>query len=141
MIFLKKVTNSLSRRGWSVYMIYCCGGYYNPSQTVFLLPDNNYRDRKLEIVICPKCGALVAELVQFNVQSQKYESFRPKRKKTAKFLQEVQDGGWKEVKVPFATKERAGFVFGLNKEMKNGTIKQFSVDFNGQKRLVKVIEK
>ena len=52
--FLKRVTNSLSRRGWSVYMIYCCGGYYNPSQTVFLLPDNNYRDRKLEIVIC--CG-------------------------------------------------------------------------------------
>ena len=41
-------------------MIYCCGGYYNPSQTVFLLPDSNYRDRKLEIVICPKCGAVMS---------------------------------------------------------------------------------
>lgn len=120
-------------------MIYCCSGYHKPIRTVFLLPDFMYRDRKLEILLCPKCGALVAELTQFNINSQKYEVYRPKRKKTAKFLKEVENGKWQEIKVKYGTKERAGFVYGVNKEMKNGKICQYAVDFNGAKKLVKII--
>ncbi len=121
-------------------MIYCCGGYHSPFRTVFISPDFRFRDRKLEIAICPVCKALVAVLTQFNIKKQKYEVFRPKRKKTAKFIQELQNGTWKEINVKYGTKERSGFVFGLNKECKNGSVLQYAVDFNGQKKLVKIVE-
>ena len=38
-------------------MIYCCGGYFEPLKTVFLIPDFRFRDRKLEVLVCPKCGS------------------------------------------------------------------------------------
>lgn len=120
-------------------MIFCCGGYHKPGQTVFLFPDFQYRDRKLEILVCPVCGALIAELVQYNVSSQKYEYFRPQRKKTGKFLAQLQKGKWREFNVKFSSKSNAGFVYGLNKVDKSGVIYQYSVDFNGKKNLVKVI--
>lgn len=122
-------------------MIYCCGGYHKAFRTVFISPDFQYRDRKLEIAVCPVCKALVAVLTQFNIKEQKYEVFRPKRKKTAKFIQDLQQGKWKEMKVKYGTKERSGFIFGLNKELKNGLIYQYAVNFNGVKKLVKIVEK
>ncbi len=120
-------------------MIYCCGGYHTPLRTVFLMPDFLYRDRKLEVMVCPICGNLKAELVQYNVKTEKYESFIPKRKKTAKFIQDVESGKWQEIKIKYGTKERAGFVYGVNREFKNGKIYQYAVNFNGEKKLVKVI--
>ena len=119
-------------------MIYCCGGYHRPFRTVFLLPDFMFRDRKLEVLICPNCGALVAELTQFNVKEQHYETFRPNRKKVSKFIKEVECGSWQEVKIKYATKERAGFAYGLNKEHKDCRVFQYAVDFNGEKKLVKI---
>ncbi len=121
------------------FMIYCCGRYHVPTKTVIVAPDFLHRDRKLEIIICPVCGSLSACLTQYNIKEQKYETIRPKRKKTAKFIQEVEAGKWSEVKIKYGTKERAGFVYGVNKVLKDGTIKQYAVDFNGTKTLVKVI--
>ncbi len=120
-------------------MIYCCGRYQVPFKTVFLAPDFNYRDRKLEILVCSNCGSLSAVLTQFNVKTKKYETYRPKRKKTSKFIREVEAGKWSEVKVKYGTKERAGFVYGVNKLQNDGTVKQYAVDFNGTKTLVKVV--
>ena len=120
-------------------MIYCCGAYFQPIRTVFLLPDFMYRDRKLEVLVCPKSRTLVAELTQFNVKTEKYETFRPKRKKVGKFIRSIQEGSWKDIEVKVGTKHRAGFVFGVNKLNKDGKIYQYAVDFNGTKKLVKVI--
>ena len=119
-------------------MIFCCGLYHEPFRTVFVASDFNYRDRKLEVLHCPRCGALVAELTQFNIKEQKYESFRPNRKKTSKFLKKIEAGEWQEIKIKYGTKERAGFVYGINREHKDGKVFQYSVDFNGEKKLVKV---
>ena len=119
-------------------MIYCCGAYNSPSKTVFLLSDFLFRDRRLEVLVCPKCGALVAELTQFNIKEQRYETFRPNRKKVSKFIKEVESGSWHEIKIKYGTKERAGFVYGLNKEHKDGRVFQYAVDFNGEKKLVKI---
>ena len=119
-------------------MIFCCGLYHEPFKTVFLSSDFNFRDRKLDILHCPRCGSLIAELTQFNIKEQKYEVFRPNRKKVSKFLKSVEEGKWQEVKIKYGTKERAGFVYGVNREHKDGRIFQYSVDFNGEKKLVKV---
>ena len=105
------------------------------------MPDFKYRDRKLEIGTCPVCGSLIAVLTQFNVKTQKYETFRPKRKKTVNFIKSVEEGKWREIKVKYGTNEKAGFVYGINKELKSGEIRQYGVNFNGDKRLVKVIKK
>ncbi|MCD7780371.1 MAG: hypothetical protein LUH05_06845 [Candidatus Gastranaerophilales bacterium] len=103
------------------------------------MPDFLYRDRKLEVAICPACKALIAELVQYNVKTEKYETYRPKRKKTAKFIKDVENGKWQEIKIKYGTKERAGFIYGVNREFKNGKIYQYAVNFNGETKLVKVI--
>ncbi len=120
-------------------MIYCCGGYHTPLKTVFLLPDFQYRERKLELIVCPKCGALRAEITQFNVKDNKYEVKRLKKKKIPRFISDIETGKLKELKIKYGTKERSAFVYGVNKECKDGTIKQYAVDFNGKKKLVKVI--
>lgn len=120
-------------------MIYCCGRYHDASQVLLLESDYNYKNRKLELLYCPICGKLSAVLTQYNVNLQKTETYRPKPKKTAKFLLKIQEGKWKEEKIPFGTKEKAGFVYGLNKQHKDGKIFQYSVDFNNQKKLVKIV--
>lgn len=120
-------------------VIYCCGGYHQPHKVVSLLPDFKYKERKLEVCICPVCNSLIAELTQLNVQTQKYEVFRPKRKKTSKFLKEIEAGKWNEIRVKYGSKSAAGFVFGFNIEAKDGKIYQYAVDFNGQKKLVKIV--
>ena len=121
-------------------MLYCCGGYHEPDKIVTLLPTFRHRERKLEVLTCPICGGLVAELVQYNVRTKRYETFRPKKKKILKFIQDVQSGKFDEVKITYGTSHCASFVYGVNKEAKDGKIYQYSVDFNGQKKLVKIIE-
>lgn len=121
-------------------MIYCCGGYHLPTKTVFVPSGFRFRDRKLEVLVCPNCGRLVAELVQFDVKKNEYVTIRPKKKLTKKFIQDVQSGKLDEVKVLHGTKQGAAYVFGLNKEAKDGKIYQYAVDFNGTKKLVKIIE-
>lgn len=120
-------------------MIYCCGGFHTPIRTVFLASTSEYTDRKLEVLVCPVCGALSAVLIQYDIKNQKYELFRPKSKKTAKFIKEAEAGDWRESNIRYGTKQGAGFVYGLNKQHKNGKIYQYAVDFNGIKKLVKVI--
>lgn len=121
-------------------MIYCCGGCHTPLKTVFLPANFRYRDRKLEVLVCPICGSLVAELVQFDVRKNKYETYRPTSKQTVSFIKDVQAGKWREIKIKYGTKGNAGFVYGVNKQRKNGKIYQYAVDFNGTKKLVKVID-
>lgn len=122
-------------------MIYCCGAYHSPLRTVELGSHYKYSERRLEIVVCPICNSLVAQLVMFNIKKQRYEYFRPKRKKTYEFIKDVESGKWDVVHLKFGTKERSGFVYGQNRECKNGDIRQYAVDFNGVKKLVKVVKK
>ena len=120
-------------------MIYCCGGYHEPQQTVILLPDGRYKDRKLELIVCPNCGNIAAVLTQFNIFEKKYETYRPQRKKTLRFIKKIQEQQWKVESVKNGTKSKAGFIYGVNIQAKNGKIYQFAVDFNGKRKLVKVI--
>lgn len=109
--------------------------------TVILEANKFYKYRKLEILFCPNCGAIVAVLTQINKKTGKLEIYRPKRKSTAKFLKKLENEHWQHYDEKPATKQRAGFVYGVNKQMPNGKIFQYGVDFNGCKKLVKVIDK
>lgn len=121
-------------------MIMCCRHGNEPLVRVFLRPDSFFRDRKLEIATCSVCGALIAELTQFNIAKQAYEVIRPKSKKTAKFIKKMEKLQWFELQLPKGTKSNMNFIYGLNREYKNGKIYQYAVDFNGSKKLVKIIE-
>ena len=46
---------------------------------------------------------------------------------------------WEEQKVQYGTKGGAGFVYGVNVQAENGKIYQYAVDFNGSRKLVKII--
>ena len=82
----------------------------------------------------------MAELTQYSLVKQEFERIRPKRKKTFQFINSIESGEWSEEIIRFGTKSNASFIYGVNQEEKNGDIKQFAVDFNGVKKLVKVIQ-
>ncbi len=121
-------------------MIMCCRHNNTPFVRVFLNSDDFFRDRKLEVALCSVCGTLIAELTQFNIKKGIYEVIRPKSKNTYAFIKKMQKLQWKNIDCSPATKSNMGFVFGLNREFKNGKIYQYSVDFNGTKKLVKIID-
>ncbi len=120
-------------------MIFCCGAYHRADETLLLPPDFRYKNKKLEILTCPNCGCVKAELTRFNIEKQKDEVYKPKRKKAKKFIEEIKKGNWKIFKEKYGTRGNAGFVYGINIESKTGEILQYSVDFNGTKKLVKTI--
>ena len=122
-------------------MIYCCGAYHTPNRVIIPADTFNYTNRKLEILICPNCNSLVAELTQFSLLKQEFERIRPKRKKTFQFINSIENGEWSEEEfIKYGTKSNAAFIYGVNEEDRKGNIKQFAVDFNGVKKLVKVIQ-
>ena len=121
-------------------MIMCCRQHHLPFVTVFIQPEGALHDRKLEIAVCPVCNALIAELTQFNMDLGAYEVIRPKRKHTAAFIKKMQQKEWKTLDSMRGTKGNMAYVYGVNREYKNGKIYQYAVDFNGTKKLVKIIE-
>ena len=62
-----------------------------------------------------------------------------KSKRTLDFIKKALEGKLDTVKVKYGTREKAAFVYGVNRQAKNGKIYQYAVDFNGTKKLVKVI--
>ena len=122
-------------------MILCCRQKNLPLVTAYLNPEKQYRDRKLEVAICKVCGVLLAELTQFNINKCIYEVFRPKRKDTASFIKRMQNLEYKIIEHPNISKSNMSYIYGVNREYKNGKIYQYAVDFNGQKNLVKIIDK
>ena len=121
-------------------MIMCCRQKHKSFVRIVLCDEKLYKDRILEVVICPICGALIAELTQTNTKTGKKEIIRPKRKQTASFIQKMQMQKWKHTEIKTGTKGNQGFVYGENREHKNGKIYQYSVDFNGEKKLVKIVK-
>ncbi len=117
----------------------CCSVEQKPVKTVLLMPDFKYRERCLQVFECAVCGKISAELVQYCIRTKRYKKVKLSKRRLAKFLARCEDGSWREVEVNTGTKQRAGFVYGVNRIDKTGNIYQYSVDFNGTKTLVKQI--
>lgn len=120
-------------------LIYCCGMLHKPDRVIRLMPDFKYSNRVLEIFICEVCGKITAELTQLNIKHNKIKKKRLEKRQLAKFVSLFNDGSFEEKSAEYATKSRAGFAYGVNRQEKDGKIYQYSVDFNGTKTLVKVL--
>ena len=120
-------------------MIMCCRQKQLPYVSVRIRDDKQFKNRKLEVLICVQCGALIADLTQYNIEKGVWEVIRPKRKNTASFIKKMQKLEWHEIKEKTGTKSNMNYIYGENREHKNGKIYQYSVDFNGVKKLVKIV--
>ena len=117
----------------------CCSIEQKPVKIVKLLPDFKYKDRILQVFVCCKCGKITAELRQYCIRHKKFKIKKLSKRQLAKYVVKQPDNSWCEVKIEKGIKQRAGFIYGVNKVDKNGKIYQYAVDFNGVKTLVKEI--
>jgi len=126
-------------KSWGMVLIYCCGMLHKPDRVIRIMSDFKYSDRVLELYICEVCGKITAELTQFNIKHQKVKKKRIEKRQLAKFVSLFSNGSFEEKSVEYATKSRAGFSYGVNRQEKDGKIYQYAVDFNGTKTLVKIL--
>lgn len=122
----------------------CCTNF-NAKDSYTLLP-KGYAERILESGFCPKCGVWVVTLCKRDYSGRwTYET--QKRKKALNFFNQHKADIIGDIikNVKFGNRSNMGFRYGQNKEYKNKNgkvdgVKQFAVDFNGMKELIKKIE-
>ena len=103
------------------------------------MSDYKFTNRRLDIIVCNVCGKITAELSQYNVRTKKFKTKKLQKRQLSRYLINLKNGAWQEVKLNTGVKSASGFNFGVNKQDKKGNIYQYAVDFNGMKKLVKVI--
>lgn len=120
----------------------CCGRFY--PKEVYNLDLKNYSGGLLEVGFCPHCGNFIC-VVGKKDYNREWHYQVAKRKQALKLYEEYknfisEDLTYKKQK--YGNRSNMGFRYGLNLEIKNskreviGT-KQYSVDFNGSKELIK----
>ena len=107
---------------------------------VYYLEENSiYTDRILSIGFCPICKRPVAELVEHNcsgginkVTLSGIHAQNLMKKVQSEIVYAGSDANYRKLKgKPF------GWKYGLNKEFRNGKIRQYAKDFYGNKELIK----
>lgn len=115
---------------------------FMPSDVWFLLPNNQFTHRKINIGFCPVCGKPVAELKQTNKNNE--ISIITRTGLDADELCLILSGqiDYKKSKIISHNPRRKlrGWIYGINKQNSNGTTKQYASDFYGNKELIKEIK-
>lgn len=111
--------------------IFCCGVYWSSGderiedfRTLDLLETPLFSKRKIEIVTCPKCNHLRAELTQYNKQQKQWKNFKPKKKHTAEFIKAYESQPYIENlknHIQNGTRENMNWLY-----QENGNIKDFN---------------
>jgi len=116
---------------------------FMPSDVWFLLPNETYTERKLNIGFCPVCGKPVSELKQTdkngNIHLNKKSGFAADEF-CLKLSEQI---NYKKSRIISQTsrKKLYGWIYGINKQHpSNGNIKQYASDFYGNKEIVKEIQ-
>lgn len=126
--------------------ILCCGVYHSNLEDIILADTEVHSNCRLEISYCPKCGAKICALSQWNKRTQQREYIKPKKRNVHKFIEDVLKRPYYERFKPikYGVKENQNYIYGINREYKKQNqviIKQFACDFNGTRTLVKEIIK
>ena len=116
-----------------------------PEEIQFLYSNTIFTHRKLEIGHCPKCGKLLARLVEKRVTDGKIFETTYSKSKAQRLINECKDEiEYSSLDVPKTRKVLHGFRYGENREKINPktgekTIIQMACDFYGSKEKVKAI--
>lgn len=118
------------------FLRFCCCKF--SAQNKYKLTPKDYTERILLSGFCPQCNSWVLELHKRTVEGHwTCQTF--KRKKATNLFKELENeilGEYTSIK--YGNKSNMGFVFGENRLVGN-EIRQYSVDFNGKKKLVKTL--
>ncbi len=118
-----------------------CHGLFSPYEVWFLEDNEIFKNRRLEIGICPFCGNKILGLFEKNKVSNKIVYSRFRDRKAKRVYQDLKPQiDYKKSDILKGSKSNMGFVYGknevLNAEGKTVII-QKSVDFNGTETIVK----
>ncbi len=118
-------------------MIHCCK--FKADDIYCLEETELYSNRMLSIGFCPVCNKPVAELVE-ELFTGGINRVTAVGINAQNLVQNVKDDIlYSILKVNFPKRKSRpyGWKYGLNKESKNGKIKQYACDFYGNKELIK----
>ena len=122
-----------------------CHGLFRAEEIWFLEDTENFKNRRLEIGICPFCNNKILGLFQRDKKTEKLVYIRARDKKAKRLYEELKSQiDYKRSDIPKGTKSNMGFVFGKNEVHNvNGEkiILQKAVDFNGTEKIVKKFSK
>jgi len=117
----------------------CCGREIDVFDRVIDLYDvDNMINRKIRIVNCSVCGALLAELQYYNCKKEFYEYIRPKRKHVAEWIKTFEQEKYLEKALEeseFGTLSDMNWVSGTQTKQS-----EFAIDFNKVARLVRTTD-
>ena len=111
-------------------MLFCCGNKFYSDRRISPLDNENYTNRSLEVGRCPKCGALICELIQYSKKHKKFVTVRPKKKDTADFIKRIETEPYQER----VYRVRQGTKSNMSWMTFDGLISNWVYDFNGIKQ-------
>lgn len=111
-------------------MLHCCGQKFNCERMITPLDNDKYTNRSLEVGRCPKCGALICELIQYSRKLNKFITVRPRKKDTQKFIRQIETEPYQEK----VYRIRQGSKSNMSWMTFDGLISNWVYDFNGIKQ-------
>ena len=120
-------------------MRHCC--QFKADDIYYLNDTELFSNRTLAIGFCPICNVPVAELIEYGINGginkislAGMNANNLMLDMKDEILYSIKDLNYKKLKSkPF------GWKYGVNKETKNGKIKQYAYDFYGNKELIKTM--
>ena len=120
-----------------------CHGLFRAEEIWFLNDTETFKSRRLEFGVCPFCNNWILGLFERDKLTGRLCYTRARDKKAKKMYKELQSQiDYKKSDIAKGSKSNMGFVYGKNEIMSlNGdkVIVQKSVDFNGNEKIVKLI--
>lgn len=114
---------------------------FKADEVYYLAETELYTNRYLSIGFCPNCNKPVAELVQFRFDGQVEKEVLSGVGANTLMLCHANEiiCSLKTYLKKRKNSKPYGWVYGINKQLKNGKIKQYAADFYGNKELIKSI--
>ena len=123
-------------------MLYCCGQNFKYNRIITPLDSDKYTNRSLEIGRCPKCGALICELIQYSKLHNRFITVRPKKKDVLSFIKRLESEPYKEEtkKVKYGTRPNMNTYYFVAHEVKDKgnvtKLRHYKYDFNDTVRAI-----
>lgn len=120
-------------------MRHCCQFKAND---IYCLAENDlYTTRTLSIGFCPICKKPVAELLEWRFDGKVFKQTLVGVEANTVVLSLADEilYSLKEINNKKTKSKPYGWVYGINKQLKNGKARQYACDFYGNKELIKTV--